>query len=1080
MNLNRQLRLSDDMIELEDLRTSQEVDVRIVSEPVRGANHAPLERDLFGTGMRNPRYTSLLQLSSDWYWEQDENFRFIAVLDGSMEKPGVRRSDFIGKTRWELPCLAVSLAQWDAHRTLLRLHKPFYDFEYLRLSGDGAYRWVSINGEPMFDAHGRFIGYRGVGKDVTERKQTQQRQAVQLAVARHLSDSENLSDAMQKIIRAICKIMNWDYGTRWAHSAREQTFECAEIWNRPHLDGSSFIAVTREQRFTPQPGGLITRVLETHEPQWISDIASHQVMQRRAVALEAGLHAAFAFPITAGGRLLGALEFFTSTLWSPDLAITETARWVGRQIGQFMVRKQAEDSYRELVDLSPDGIIIHSEGRIVFANAAASRLFGAQEPMQLLGRATLDFIQPQFRARVAEQLAAQVEEKSAVARVEMTCLRLDGEPVHVEISSRYFMFEGTPAIQSLLRDVSERKAAERKIIRLGNLYAALSQTNKAIARLSEPEILLDQICRTAVEYGPFEMAAILMVDAESLVVKPVAVAGKHEAYIRSARISIDESVPEGRGLTGSALRNNQHIVCNDIAQDPRVELWREGLLQNAILASATFPLVRAGIVVGGLLLCAGEVGFFDRELVDLLLEMATSISFALDATDRERQRRQAEERLAFLAQYDVLTGLPNRKVLRDRLSHAIARARRNNAMVGVMFFDLDRFKQINDTLGHGAGDRVLQTIALRLREQMREVDTISRLGGDEFTLIVEGIEDAAQLVPVAEKIRTTVATPVKLDGREIFVSTSIGVTIYPRDGDDGEELIAKADIAMYRAKHEGRNNYQFYAPEMAALTHEHLYLQAELRHAMERNEFELYFQPTVEVNSGQIVGVEALLRWNSQAGMILPSDFIPVAEETGLIIEIGEWVLRTACAQATSWLAKGLLPLQLTVNLSARQFSQRNLLETISTALRETGLPPGSLELEITESTLMHQGEGVIDMLMRLNELGVRIAIDDFGTGYSSLAYLKRFPVQDIKVDQSFIRDITSDPDDAAIVKAIIAMAHSLDIRVIAEGVETQAQLAFLKQLKCDVFQGYLFSRPRSAEHFEELLNEFKTRGRVS
>ncbi len=889
-------------------------------------------------------------------------------------------------------------------------------------------------------------------------------------MAQYLSDADNLAEAMPRIIRAFCATMGWDYGARWEHREEDQSFACAELWCRPPLEDSHFLSMTRSKRFMPGSAGLVRRVLAQREPHWITDMASEDGMVRGAAAQEAGLNAAFAFPIITGNRLVGVVEFFAQRIWEPDFAITDTARSVSRQIGQFIVRKQAEERYRELVDLSPDGILIYCEERIVFANGAACRLLGAAEPAALVGRPTLEIIHSGFRVAARQHLGRQLQEHSVAPRVEMKYLRLDGAPIDVEVSSSYLAFDGKPAVQAIVRDISERKSAERKIVRLSNLYAALSQTNQAITRLSDPQTLFDEVCRIAIEYGGFEMAAILMIDPETLWTRPVATAGRFHDYLNIVKISVDPGIPEGQGLTGTALRTGEHIVCDDFTLDPRTLLWRPHLLSAGLKSSANFPLRRHGIVVGGLLLCATETGFFDTALVDLLLEMAANISFALDAMDRETQRRQAEERLAFLAQYDVLTGLPNRSLFRDRLLHALARAKRSGALVGLMFFDLDRFKQINDTLGHATGDTVLQAVAARLREHLREVDTISRLGGDEFTLIVEGATDADHFIPVAEKIRSALASPITVDGHEIFVSTSIGVTVYPRDAEDVDELLKNADIAMYRAKRDGRDTYLFYAPEMAAQTHEHLYLEGELRHALERSEFVLYYQPTMEVSSGRIVGVEALIRWNSNAGWCLAGEFIPIAEETGIILDIGAWVLREACAQGVAWQAMGLPPMQLNVNLAARQFVQQDLLETVGRILRDTGLPPRFLELEITESTIMHQGEGVIDTLTRLNQLGVRIAIDDFGTGYSSLAYLKRFPVQDLKVDKSFVRDITSDPDDAAIVRAVIAMARSLGLRVIAEGVETELQLAFLRELKCDVFQGYLLSHPLPAAELEAFV----------
>ena len=400
----------------------------------------------------------------------------------------------------------------------------------------------------------------------------------------------------------------------------------------------------------------------------------------------------------------------------------------------------------------------------------------------------------------------------------------------------------------------------------------------------------------------------------------------------------------------------------------------------------------------------------------------------------------------------------------------MARARRSGTVVGLMFFDLDRFKQINDTLGHGTGDRVLQEVAARLKEHLREVDTISRLGGDEFTLIVEGATDGARLAMVAQKVHETLATPIRIDGREIFVSTSIGITVYPRDATDVDDLVRNADLAMYRAKREGRNAYLFHTPEMSVHAAERLYIEEGLHRALEQKELVLHYQPIVGAKSGRILGMEALLRWNSPGGLMSPRQLIPVAEETGLIVDIGHWVLESACAQAAQWERQGLGPLLLRINVSARQFKERDLFQTIAAALARSRLPASSLGLEITESMLVDQASDVSEVLVNLVQLGVRLAIDDFGTGYSGLTYLKRFPLHDIKIDQSFVREITANPDDAAIVRAIVAMAQSLDIGVTAEGVETQAQLELLQNLGCGAYQGYLFSVPLSADAFQQLV----------
>jgi len=821
----------------------------------------------------------------------------------------------------------------------------------------------------------------------------------------------------------------------------------------------------------PDPRGLARRVLATGEPHWILDIAAEpEEMTCGPAALRSGLTGAFAFPIATGSRTLGAMEFFARSIWQPDLALTDTARSVGRQIGQFMERKQAEERYRELVELSPSAILVHCEDRIVFANSATARLLVAAQPAELYGRSIYDFIHPDQREFARSRVALILEQRRALGTGEMKCVGMDGSVRDMEVSSSYFVFEGKPAVQAIARDISERKAAEQKILRLSKLYAALSQTNQAITRLGDPQALFQQVCRIAVEHGEFSLVAIVMIDPQTRGVHPVAAAGPQCDYIHRVRLSLDPELPEGQGLMGTALRHGQPVICNDVMQDSRTLPFRKELCATELNAAANIPLWRGGVVVGGLTLCAAEVGYFDTQLIELLVEMASNISFALDTIDKETRRREAEERFAQLAQYDVLTGLPNRNLFRDRLLQAMARARRGGTLVGLMFFDLDRFKQINDTLGHGTGDRVLQEVAARLKEHLREVDTISRLGGDEFTLIVEGAADSVRLSMVARKVHETLAAPIRIDGREIFVSTSIGITVYPRDASDVDDLVRNADLAMYRAKREGRNAYLFHTPEMSVHAAERLHIEEGLHRALARNELVLHYQPTVETKSGRILGMEALLRWNSEGGLVGPRELIPVAEETGLIVDIGHWVLECACTQAAQWQSQGLGPLLLRINVSARQFMERDLFQSIATALSRSRLPASSLGLEITESMLVDQTSDVSEVLAKLVQLGVRLAIDDFGTGYSSLTYLKRFPLHDIKIDQSFVREITSNPDDAAIVRAIVAMARSLDIGVTAEGVETHAQLELLQNLGCDAYQGYLFSPPLPRDAFEQLV----------
>ena len=440
----------------------------------------------------------------------------------------------------------------------------------------------------------------------------------------------------------------------------------------------------------------------------------------------------------------------------------------------------------------------------------------------------------------------------------------------------------------------------------------------------------------------------------------------------------------------------------------------------------------------------------------------------------ERKRHEAE--LEFRTNRDPLTGLANRNLLRDRLAQSLAFAMRHGHPVWVVFVDLDRFKFVNDTLGHLAGDELLKKVAERLQGAVRETDTVARLGGDEFVLLLPERSDVALSTIAVQRVMDAIARPVTIEGHEFFLTCSIGVSAFPADGDDVETLIKHADIAMYRAKETGRNNFQFYTAAMNQQALERLHLEGDLRTALERNEFLLHYQPQVDLRSGRIVGMEALLRWqHPRLGMVPPLRFIGLAEETGLIVPIGAWVLRTACEQVKAWQSQGLGYLRVSVNLSARQFNQHDLTQSIADVLQETGLEPQYLEIELTESMVMTDVDHTVGILRDLKALGVQMSIDDFGTGYSSLSYLKRFPIDVLKIDQSFVRDITLDPDDAAIVTTIISLAHNLRLNLIAEGVETEAQLQYLQRHGCDEIQGYYFSRPVPAEAFAELIREGKS-----
>lgn len=510
---------------------------------------------------------------------------------------------------------------------------------------------------------------------------------------------------------------------------------------------------------------------------------------------------------------------------------------------------------------------------------------------------------------------------------------------------------------------------------------------------------------------------------------------------------------EARGRHAASLIAGERS-CESVAG-----LWKQLLAQKRSAQVTVENRTRDGRTI----ICE----WFYTPLTDPQGRVSSVITLAQDVT----ANRQAQERLNYLAYHDELTGLPNRALFSDRLSQAMIEARRQGRCVGVLLLDIDNFKLVNDTMGHDAGNVLLRDIGMRLAACVRDGDSVARFGGDEFGLVLADMADPRDAMKVTQKIFDAFAQAFKLEGREFFIGASIGITVYPNDSDELDGLVKNADSAMYHAKAQGRNNFQFYSADLTARARSRLVMETNLRHALSRGEFQLQFQPKFSVATGAISGAEALIRWHSaELGMVSPNQFVSVAEESGLILPIGEWVMRSACEQMQRWRAAGLPAISLAVNISSRQFGNGRLVEMIAGVLASTGFDPTQLEIEITESLLMGGSMAIVAELARLKELGISISVDDFGTGYSSLSYLKRFPVDTVKIDRSFVSGLPDDQDDAAIVRAIIAMSHSLRMRVIAEGVETSAQSQFLRDAGCQEIQGYYCGRPVDSVQFEGLL----------
>lgn len=520
----------------------------------------------------------------------------------------------------------------------------------------------------------------------------------------------------------------------------------------------------------------------------------------------------------------------------------------------------------------------------------------------------------------------------------------------------------------------------------------------------------------------------------------------------------------GEAPCNFVVQNKTALYIDNLAQETRWPEYRALVEKFGVKALWAAPiLARDNRALGAFVLYFAGDAYpgQNRQALERTLQLA---EIAIE-------RKQADTRIQHLAHYDALTALPNRSLFNDRLRIALADAARRGRSVAVMFLDLDRFKNINDSLGHETGDQLLKAVAERLSACVRRGDTIARLGGDEFTIVLADMAHGDDAVLVAQKVIEQFVQPFKIGEQELFVSSSVGITLYPNDAATAEELIKNADVAMYRAKDQGRNNYQFFTRELNKKVHQRLSLERSMRRAIERNEFILHYQPQVSLHDGGIVGVEALLRWrHPELGLVSPAEFIPVAEETGLIVPIGEWVLRTAVQQAKAWQEQGIPPIQVSVNLSARQFQQKHLIHVVLGILRNAGLAAPYLTLELTESVLMQNVDHTLSALQALHEAGIGLSVDDFGTGYASLSYLKRFPIDVLKIDRSFVSDISTDADDAAIVHAIITMAQSLGIKTVAEGVETGEQLAFLRTHGCEAFQGYYFSPAVPADPCTALL----------
>lgn len=974
------------------------------------------------------RYRTIVETAQEGIWQIDGNCRTTFVNQKMADMLGYAADDMLGRTLFEF---LEDKDKGPAARLISHEDQGAaepQDFTFLR--GDGCQVHASFNSVPLLDKQGRYIGAFAMVTDITHRRQNEQRILQLNRLLRTISEINQLmtrEHSRQVLLTEACRVLvqHGGYRMAWIGLADRGNGTVQPVAQAGVVEGylENILIRWDDSLLGQGPTGTAIRQQRSVINQDTGHNASF--IPWREMAHTRGYNSSAAIPLRVAGQAIGAINVYSDIQDAFNQDEVGLLEDLAEDIG-FALQSQAEmeariraeealaqseANLRALTENANVGIMVNHQGKHVFANQQLLRMLGyTLEEFRATG--IKELVHPDEYEKIMNRFRQRMQGKDVTPVYETRFLAKQGQEVPVEISVTKTTWEGEPAGLVFLLDISMRRSTEAQMHKLSS---AIEQTADAVT-------ITDR-------HGTIE-------------------------YVN----------PAFERMTG-------YCLTEVLGQTPR--LVKSGK-QAALFYEKLWRTILAGQVFSEVFINRHKNGslYYEEKTITPLKDGGGQITHFVATGKDVTERMQTQERLQYMAQHDALTELPNRILLLDRLKQALARARWNERIVALLFVDLDRFKTINDTLGHEAGDILLKQLAERFTNSVRTGDTVARFGGDEFVILLDDVASENDVRHIAVKILNALVPPFEIEDQRLYITVSIGISLHPGDGEDSATLLKYADIAMYRAKELGKNTYQFYSADMSARAFERLTQESSLRNALERNELCLHYQPVFDVASGQIVSVEALLRWNHpDFGLVQPDDFIPVLEETGLIVAAGQWVLDTACEQLCAWHLAGWPQLRMAVNLSPRQFQAEHLLtDALERNLKKMDCKPHLLELEITEGLLLQHANSTLGVLDKMQNMGVRLAIDDFGTGYSSLSYLRRFPIDTLKIDRSFVHDIPGDEDDSAITNAIIVLAQSLKLDVIAEGVENAAQRDFLRAHGCHLMQGFLFSPPLPAEQITLLL----------